>query len=89
MVSELTATIRRLLAPVRPGALALALLVLAAVGVLVAGFQHARLLHRGYAEVEVVPTGGARDAVPQAFGAVDAAGGALRRRRHGLGRGSG
>jgi hypothetical protein len=30
------------------------LLALAAAGVLVAGFQHARLFHRGYAEVEVV-----------------------------------
>ena len=45
---------RRLLQPTRPDALALALLVLAAIGVLVAGFQHARLFHRGYAEVEVV-----------------------------------
>jgi cytochrome c551/c552 len=43
---------RRLLEPVRPDALAL--LVLAALGVLVAGFQHGRLFHRGYAEVEVV-----------------------------------
>jgi uncharacterized membrane protein YgcG len=45
---------RRLLEPARPDALALALLALAATGVLVAGFQHARLFHRGYAEVEVV-----------------------------------
>jgi cytochrome c551/c552 len=45
---------RRLLAPVRSDAPALALLVLAAAGVLVAGFQHGRLFHRGYAEVEVV-----------------------------------
>jgi hypothetical protein len=45
---------RRLLAPSRPGAVALALLALAAAGVFVAGFQHARLFHRGYAEVEVV-----------------------------------
>ena len=45
---------RRLLQPTRPDALALALLVLAAIGVLVAGVQHARLFHRGYAEVEVV-----------------------------------
>ena len=45
---------RRLLQPTRPDALALALLTLAAVGVLVAGFQHARLFHRGYAEVDYV-----------------------------------
>src|ERR1044072_5012261 len=45
---------RRLLEPSRPDPLALALLVLAAIGLLVAGFQHARLFHRGYAEVEVV-----------------------------------
>jgi hypothetical protein len=45
---------RRLLEPSRPDALALALLVLAAVGLLVAGIQHARLFHRGYAEVDVV-----------------------------------
>ena len=45
---------RRLLEPVRPEPLALALLALAALGVLVAGFQHARLFHRGYAEVEIV-----------------------------------
>ena len=45
---------RRLLQPARPDALALVLLVLAAIGVLVAGLQHARLFHRGYAEVEVV-----------------------------------
>jgi hypothetical protein len=45
---------RRILQPTRPDALALALLALAALGVLVAGFQHARLFHRGYAEVEVV-----------------------------------
>ncbi len=45
---------RRLLQPTRPDALALVLLVLAALGVFVAGFQHARLFHRGYAEVEVV-----------------------------------
>jgi hypothetical protein len=46
--------VRRLLQRSRPGALALVLLALAAAGVLVAGFQHARLFHRGYAEVEVV-----------------------------------
>jgi len=45
---------RRLLAPTRPDALALALLALAALCVLVAGLQHARLFHRGYAEVEIV-----------------------------------
>lgn len=45
---------RRLLSPTRPDALALAMLVLAALGVLVAGVQHGRLFHRGYAEVEVV-----------------------------------
>jgi hypothetical protein len=45
---------RRLLEPSRPGALALLLLALAAASVLVAGFQHARLFHRGYAEVQVV-----------------------------------
>ena len=45
---------RRLLEPTRVDALALALLALAALGVLVAGFQHARLFHRGYAEVQVV-----------------------------------
>lgn len=46
--------LRRLLEPVRPGPLALGLLALAAVCVLVAGLQHARLYHRGYAEVEFV-----------------------------------
>lgn len=45
---------RRMLAPTRPEPVALALLALAAVCVLVAGFQHARLFHRGYAEVELV-----------------------------------
>ena len=45
---------RRLLEPSRPDALALTLLIFAAVGLLVAGIQHARLFHRGYAEVEVV-----------------------------------
>src|ERR1700712_896292 len=45
---------RRLLSPHRPGALALGLLTIAALGVLVAGFQHARLFHRGYAQVEIV-----------------------------------
>lgn len=45
---------RRLFAPTRPGGLARTLLALAALCVLIAGFQHARLFHRGYAEVEVV-----------------------------------
>ncbi|HWI07020.1 MAG TPA: hypothetical protein VNT54_05840 [Solirubrobacteraceae bacterium] len=45
---------RRLLEPVRPDPLVLWLLALAAAAVLIAGFQHARLYHRGYAEVEVV-----------------------------------
>jgi uncharacterized metal-binding protein len=45
---------RRLLQPLEPGPLALGLLALAALAVLVAGFQHARLFHRGYAEVEIV-----------------------------------
>ena len=45
---------RRLLAPSRPDRVALTLLVLAALCVLVAGVQHARLFHRGYAEVEIV-----------------------------------
>ena len=45
---------RRLLQPVRPDPLALALLAVAAAGILIAGLQHARLFHRGFAEVEVV-----------------------------------
>ena len=45
---------RRLLVAMRPDPLALVLLVLAAAGMLVAGAQHARLFHRGYAEVEIV-----------------------------------
>jgi hypothetical protein len=44
---------RRLLAPQRPDPVALGLLALATAGVLVAGLQHARLFHRGYAEVEI------------------------------------
>jgi hypothetical protein len=44
----------RLLAHERPPALALAILVLAAVAFLIGGIDHARLYHRGYAEVEVV-----------------------------------
>ena len=45
---------RRVLEATRVDPLALALLVAAALCVLVAGFQHARLFHRGYAEVELV-----------------------------------
>ncbi|HEV2774181.1 MAG TPA: hypothetical protein VGV90_01185 [Solirubrobacteraceae bacterium] len=45
---------RRLFAPSRPAPPALALLALAALCVLVAGFQHGRLFHRGYAEVEII-----------------------------------
>jgi hypothetical protein len=45
---------RRLLEPHSPGPLALALLSVAALGVFVAGCQHARLFHRGYAQVDVV-----------------------------------
>lgn len=45
---------RRLLGPVRPDSLALTLLALAALCVLVGGFQHARLFHRGYGEVETI-----------------------------------
>ncbi|MEA2305660.1 MAG: hypothetical protein QOH43_2940 [Solirubrobacteraceae bacterium] len=44
----------RLLQPERPSPAAYALLVLAAVAVAVGGFEHARLFHRGYAEVDVV-----------------------------------
>jgi Cytochrome c len=44
----------RMLAPTRPDPLALGLLAVAAVGVLVGGSQHARLFHRGYAEVGIV-----------------------------------
>ena len=45
---------RRLFAPTRPDPVALVLLALAALCVLLAGFQHGRLFHRGYAEVEIV-----------------------------------
>ena len=45
---------RRLLAFSRPDPVALGLLALAALFVLIAGAQHARLFHRGYAEVNVV-----------------------------------
>jgi hypothetical protein len=45
---------RRLLEPAPLDPVALALLALAALCVLVAGLQHARLYHRGYAEVEIV-----------------------------------
>lgn len=47
-------SMRRLLQPYRPDPLALGLLALAALAVLVAGFQHGRLFHRGYAQVEIV-----------------------------------
>ncbi len=53
-MGRLLTPLRRMLAPSRPGPLALALLALAAIGVLVAGYQHERLFHRGYSEVEVV-----------------------------------
>lgn len=43
-----------LMRPLRPGPVALGLLVLAALCVGIAGFDHARLYHRGYAEVEWV-----------------------------------
>ncbi len=46
--------VNRLLAASRPPPLALALLALAAVATMLAGFEHARLWHRGYAEVEIV-----------------------------------
>ena len=45
---------RRLFERSPPGPVALTLLALAALCVLVAGFQHGRLYHRGYAEVEIV-----------------------------------
>ena len=45
---------RRLLEPARPDPLALGLLAVAALCVLAAGLQHARLFHRGYDEVEIV-----------------------------------
>jgi len=45
---------RRLIEPARLDPLALGLLALAALCVLVAGLQHARLFHRGYGEVEIV-----------------------------------
>lgn len=45
---------RRLFAPARPDGPARTLLALAALCVLIAGFQHARLFHRGYSEVEIV-----------------------------------
>lgn len=45
---------RALLKPCDPGPLALGLLVLAALAVAFAGFEHARLFHRGYASVEIV-----------------------------------
>lgn len=45
---------QRLLADARPSPPALAALVLAAIAFAVGGLDHARLFHRGYAEVEVV-----------------------------------
>jgi len=51
-----TRPMRRILEAGRPDPFAVALLTVAAVGVLVAGFQHARLFHRGYAEVQIVAT---------------------------------
>src|ERR687893_2299056 len=45
---------RRLLEPARLDPAVLAVLALAATCVLVAGLQHARLYHRGYAEVQIV-----------------------------------
>ena len=47
---------RRLLEPARLDPVVLAVLALAAACVLVAGLQHARLYHRGYAEVQIVGT---------------------------------
>lgn len=44
----------RLLAPARPPAAVLALLALAAIAFALGGVDHARLFHRGYAEVELV-----------------------------------
>ncbi len=44
----------RLLSTHRPPPAALALLLVSAACFAVAGFEHARLFHRGYAEVEVV-----------------------------------
>lgn len=46
--------LQALLKPGRPGPLALGLLALAALAVGVAGFEHARLFHRGYDHVEIV-----------------------------------
>jgi len=46
--------VRALLKASRPGAPALGLLALAALAVGVAGFEHARLFHRGYDHVEIV-----------------------------------
>jgi hypothetical protein len=51
---EILRQMRRLLARSRPDPIALTLLALAALCVLVAGFQHARLFHRGYGDVQVV-----------------------------------
>lgn len=46
--------VRRLIEPTRLDPVALGLLALAALCVLAAGLQHARLYHRGYAEVEII-----------------------------------
>ncbi len=46
--------ITRMFRAERVGTPALVLLGLAAVAVLVGGLEHARLFHRGYAEVDVV-----------------------------------
>ena len=46
--------LRPLLEPRAPGPLALSLLTLAALAVGIAGFEHARLFHRGYDAVEIV-----------------------------------
>jgi len=45
---------RALLKPSDPGPPALGLLALAAIAVGVAGFEHARLFHRGYDAIEIV-----------------------------------
>jgi len=53
-VNLLLNPIIRLLGPARVDPFAFALLAVGAVGVLVAGVQHERLFHRGYAEVHIV-----------------------------------
>lgn len=47
-------TLKSLTEPNHPPPVALALLAAAAVAVAVGGLEHARLFHRGYAEVEIV-----------------------------------